>query len=204
MSDLTATQARTVAYTDLNVHNEIDYITRQIISESLIGNYTVIIDDDTTMTESTPAIVVTGTVANPTITNTNTVILAGVTVILGTTGLSLNAVIADINDAAIAGVTANKNAGNQLVITYEPSTTNWSLVIGAGTANTDLGITDGTVAAIDPESVGYYNTWSGQIDNRKNSFEIAQVLKYFQNAGFNIVQKQNAVASNTFLWELYW
>lgn len=201
---LTASQARTVALTDLIVHNEVDYIERQIFAAGLNGDLNVTVDDGTTMTESTPTITVTGTELNPTVTGANTVILAGETVILGTTGLSLNAVIADINDAAIAGVTASKNATDQLVITYEPAETGWSLVVGAGTANAELGLTAGTETPSTPASVSYYNAWTGDIVDRKLSTQMAQVVNHFQGEGFNIMQKKNTNTSNTFYWELFW
>lgn len=202
---LTAADARTVAFADLIVHNEVDYIERQIIAAGLNGDINVSVTDGTTMTNSTPTITVTGTEVAPTVTNTNTIILVGETVILGTTGLSLNAVIADINDAAITGITASKNAGNQLVITYEPTQALWSLVIGAGTANVELGITAGTVTADTPDSVSYYNAWTNDIPDRKLATQMAQVVNHFQNEGFSIMQKKNTTsAGNTLYWELFW
>ena len=129
------TQARTIARADLTIFNETQALMKQVITDAGNGLYETTVTDGTTMTESTPDIVITGSVANPTITGTPTVILGGSTVVLGTTGLSLNAVIADINDAAIAGVVASKNAANNLVITFTCSqTTTWTFVVGAGTA----------------------------------------------------------------------
>ena len=96
------TQARTIARADLTIFNETQALMKQVITDAGNGLYETTVTDGTTMTESTPDIVITGSVANPTITGTPTVILGGSTVVLGTTGLSLNAVIADINDAAIA------------------------------------------------------------------------------------------------------
>ena len=98
------TQARTIARADLTIFNETQALMKQVITDAGNGLYETTVTDGTTMTESTPDIVITGSVANPTITGTPTVILGGSTVVLGTTGLSLNAVIADINDAAIAGL----------------------------------------------------------------------------------------------------
>ena len=40
---------------------------KDIITPSASGNYTSTITDGTTMTESTPEVVITGTVANPTV-----------------------------------------------------------------------------------------------------------------------------------------
>ena len=112
------TEARVIARADLTIFNETQALMKQVITDVGNGLYETTITDGTTMTESTPTIVVTGSVANPTITATPTVILGGQTITLGTSGLNLNAVIADINDAAVTGVVASKNAANNLVITF--------------------------------------------------------------------------------------
>ena len=130
------TTARAIARADLTIFNETQALMKQVITDAGNGLYQTTVDDGTTMTESTPEIVVTASTANPTITATDTVILAGQTVVLGTTGTSLNAVISDINDANIPGLIASKNAGNNLVLTYTaPAATAWQFIIGAGTAN---------------------------------------------------------------------
>ena len=205
---LTSTQAKTVSTSDLTIYNEIDTITRKIYSESLLGNLSAIIDDGTTMTESTPTITVTGTVSNPTFVANDTFVIAGSTVTLGngaTDGTGLNQAIADINDAAITGVVASKNSSNQLVITYTPTQSSWSLVVGAGTANTALGFSDNsTYTSSTPTSVSYYNAWTGLIDDRKLSYQMSRVSNHFQNQGFNIVQKKNTSTTTTFYWEIYW
>ena len=49
------------------IYDEVQYIMKDIITQSAAGNYTSTITDGTTMTESTPEVVITGTVANPTV-----------------------------------------------------------------------------------------------------------------------------------------
>ena len=95
------TEARLIARADLTIFNETQALMKQIITDSGNGLYETTITDGTSMTESTPAITITGSQAGPTIVGTPTVILGGQTVTLGTSGTNLNAVIADINDAAI-------------------------------------------------------------------------------------------------------
>ena len=90
-------QALSVARNDLVIFREINTLMEQVIADAGNGLYETTVSDGTTMTESTPDIVVTGTVANPTITVGQTIILGGTTLVLGTTGTSLKAVIADIN-----------------------------------------------------------------------------------------------------------
>ena len=128
-----ATQSRLDARADLTILNETHTLMKQIIADADAGNYSSTISDGTTMTESTPTITITGSAANPTITGTPTVIIAGVTITLGTTGTNLNSVIADINDAGVTGVVASKNASNNLVITYTTTAAStFTVVVGAG------------------------------------------------------------------------
>jgi len=197
------TQARTIARADLTIFNETQAIMKQVITDAGNGLYETTISDGTTMTESTPTIVVTGSVANPTITATPTVILGGQTVTLGTTGLSLNAVIADINDAAVPGLVASKNASDNLVLTYTaPAATTWTFVVGAGTANTDLGLTAATSTATNPSSVAYFTTWDGSTQDRAKTDQMNQVELYFKNLGYTIERLKNVTTGKTIKWQI--
>jgi hypothetical protein len=205
MMALTAIQAKTVAYTDLVVHNEIDTLARAIIAAGLGGQYSITVNTGTTITNSTPLIPVTGTTVAPTITALQTVILAGVTVILGTTGTNLNAVIADINDAAIPNLVASKDLTNHLVLTYTAPMNAWAFIIGAGTANVALGLTAGTVPATLPISVAYFTTFTGGlVIDRKQAYNMAAVMLHFQNLGYNISQSINLTTNNTLAWNISW
>lgn len=195
------TEARTIARADLTIFNETQALMKQVITDSGNGLYETTITDDTTMTESTPTITITGSVANPTITSTPTVILGGVTVTLGTSGLNLNAVIADINDAAVSGLVASKNAANNLVLTYTaPAATTWTFVVGAGTANTALGLTAATSTATNPASVAYFNCWQGTVADRVKTDQMNQVTRYFQNLGYTIERLKNTSTNKTLKW----
>ena len=200
---LNKTEARIHGRNNLTIFDEVHDIMRKVIVASDAGSYDLTITD-TTMTLATPTSQVTGTVSNPTITGTPTVIIAGATITLGTSGTTLNAVIADINDAGVTGLVASKDASNNLVLSYTHSPSNWSLAIGAGTANTALGLTQTTVSPTNPVSVDYYNVWTGGLTNRKYDDEMTQVIKYFQNLGYNIVQQKNTLTNSTFKWKLFW
>ena len=195
------TVARTIARSDLTIFNETQALMKQVITDAGNGLYETTITDGTTMTESTPTITITGSVANPTITATPTVILGGVTVTLGTTGLSLNAVIADINDAGVSGLVASKNATNNLVLTYTaPAATTWTFVVGAGTANADLGLTAATSTATNPDSVSYFTCWQGSTQDRAKTDQMNQVELYFKNLGYTITRLKNTTTNKTFKW----
>ena len=197
------TTARAIARADLTIFNETQALMKQVITDAGNGLYQTTVDDGTTMTESTPEIVVTASTANPTITATDTVILAGQTVVLGTTGTSLNAVISDINDANIPGLIASKNAGNNLVLTYTaPAATAWQFIIGAGTANADLGLATAIQTASNPASVDYFNCWQGNVQSREKSDQMNQVILYFENLGYSIQRLKNTNTNKTIKWEI--
>ena len=195
------TEARTIARADLTIFNETQALMKQVIIDAGNGLYETTITDGTTMTESTPTITITGTVANPTVSSLQTVILGGQTVILGPSGTNLNAVIADINDANVSGLVASKNAANNLVLTYTaPAATTWTFVLGAGTANTNLGLTAQTYTASNPDSVTYYNVWSGTTADRVKTDQMNQVIKYFQNLGYTIERLKNTTTNKNLKW----
>lgn len=194
-------QARTRARQDLVIFREINDIMEKIIVDSGNGLYRSAVSDATTMTESTPVIVVTGTVSNPTITGTPTVIIDGTTITLGTTGTNLNSIIADINDAGLARTVASKNSSNQLVLTYTaPAGTTWVFELGAGTANTALGLTAGTTTATNPESVAYFSVWQGTTPDRVKQDHINQVVNYFENLGYVVDIRTNTTTNKTLEW----
>ena len=198
---INSTNARLLARADLTIFNETQALMKQVITDAGNGLYQTTVSDGTEMTESTPIITITGSVANPTITATPTVILGGQTVTLGTTGLSLNAVIADINDAAIPGLVASKNAADNLVLTYTaPAATAWIFVVGAGTANADLGLAAATSTATNPTSVDYFDCWQGNSASRPKTDQMTQVILYFQQLGYTIERLKNATTGKTLKW----
>ena len=195
------TEARAMARADLTIFNEVNALMKQVITDAGNGLYETTISDGTTMTESTPVITITGSVSNPTITATPTLIIAGSTITLGTTGLNLNSIIADINDAAVSGLVASKNASNKLVLSYTaPASTTWSVTVGAGTANADLGLTAGTTNATNPESVTYHSVWQGNSTDKPKTDQMNQVIQYFQNLGYTIDRLINTTTNKTFKW----
>jgi|TARA_B110000908_G_C10247835_1_gene449885 hypothetical protein len=200
---LNAAQARAKASQDMIVFNETQAIMKSVITQSALGNFEAYVDDATTMTTSTPTSLKIGTTNTPTISIGDTVIIGSSTITLGTSGTSLNAVISDINDAGIAGITASKDAG-YLVLTIEGSAASWNYVIGAGTANTALGITAGTYSIANPASVGYFNVWQGTAIDRGLQNQMESVIKHFQNLGYKLERITNASTSNTLKWYIYW
>ena len=201
---LNAAQARSKASQDMIVYKETQSIMEAIITQSGLGNFEASVDDGTTMTISTPSVQKIGTVNNPTVSVGDTLIIDSSTVTLGTTGTSLNAIISDINDAAIPGVTASKDAG-YLVLTKETTAgATWSYEIGAGTANTALGVVAGVYTLPNPTSIVYYTTWQGSTTNRAIQNQMEQVITYFSNLGYKIERLTNTSTTRTIKWYVYW
>ena len=201
---LNAAQARSKASQDMIVYKETQSIMEAIITQSGLGNFEASVDDGTTMTISTPSVQKIGTVNNPTVSIGDTLIIDSSTVTLGTTGTSLNAIISDINDAAIPGVTASKDAG-YLVLTKETTAgATWSYEIGAGTANTALGVVAGVYTLPNPTSIVYYTTWQGSTTNRAIQNQMEQVITYFSNLGYKIERLTNTSTTRTIKWYVYW
>lgn len=193
-------EARATARNDLTIFNEVQALMKQVITDAGNGLYQTTISDATTMTESTPSVTVIGA-SDPTITGTPTLIIAGHTTTLGSTGTNLNSIIADINDASISGLVASKNTNNNLILTYEaPASTTWSVEVGSGTANTELGLTSGIINATDPSSVSYNSVWQGNIADRAKTDQMNQVELYFKNLGYSIDRVTNSVTGKTFNW----
>jgi len=202
---LNASQARAKSQQDMVIYDEVQYIMKEIITQSNLGNFAAIINDGTTMTTSTPSIDVVGTVANPTVVGGSTFIIDGNTVTLGTTGLNLNSIIADINDASMTGITAGKNSTNNLIITIDAQANNiWDYIIGAGTANNNLGFVQGTYVIPNPNSTNYFDVWQGTRTNRAESNQMEQVIKHFQNLGYKVERTVNISTSSTLQWNVYW
>lgn len=200
---LNASQARSNSRQDLTIFNETQSLMVAIINSSERGAYEVTVSDGTTMTESTPVAVVTGTVQNPTIVGGEELIIQGETITLGTTGTNLNSIIADINDAAVSGVVASKSDG-YLVLTITTSASTWQYTIGNGSANTALGLTQGTYSADNPESIIYCSVWMGTEVDRAMQTQMDEVIRHFRNLGYKIERVTNASTSKTFSWYIYW
>lgn len=203
---LNAAQARAKANQDMVIFNEVNTIMEAVITASASYLYTATISDATTMTESTPVVTVTGSVANPTVVNGDTLIINSSTVTLGTTGVNLNSIIADINDASISGVVAGKDSSNNLTLTITASAAaSWTYDIDTtSTALTALGLTAGTQTIANPTSTTYFDTWQGTTTDRGKTQQMDEVIKYFQNLGYKVERTTNTDTNKTFQWSLYW
>ena len=102
---------------------------------------------------------------------------------------------------------ARAKAQNDLVIFHEVRTIELAILtaVAAGnyqtevtsTAMTDTGTGHATATA-------YYNSWQGITSDRSKEVQMASVLAYFSNLGYNIERRTNASTGDTFKWLVYW
>jgi hypothetical protein len=201
---ITGSQARQAARSNITIFNEITAIMQAIMIAADESGYSIVIDDGTVMTESTPIITVECTVPDFAITVGDTLIINNQTIVLGNTGTSLLAVIADINDSGISGLVASKSATDALTLAYTCPQTQWSLVVGDGTANSVIGLTSDTYNAPTPDSTHYFKSWTNELTSRKHTNEIYKVKSYFSNIGYDITILKNTNTNNTFKWVVNW
>lgn len=201
---MNSTEARSYSRANLVIFEEVTAIMRAVMNASDSGEYSIVLNDGTLMTASTPKITVDGTVADPVIVNGDTITLNAITYSLGASGTNLNSIIADINDTSSGDIVASKTSDNKLSITYTTLQSDWTLTVGEGTANAALGLTSGIITAENPESVNYYNSWKGISSLRKLDDEVARVRAYFESLGYNISISDNTSTQSTFVWNLFW
>ena len=111
------------------------------------------------------------------------------------TATNLATIIDIINNAAIAGVSAS-NSNNRLKLT----STNSTLIIGAGTANTTLGLTAQTFSATQTQVSNLFNAFVGsdgnqifqQMENDPNVFSIwvadSKEISNISSSGYSVYQ----------------
>ena len=86
---------------------------------------------------------------------------APITTTTVSSSVDLNSIINIINDAAISGIGAS-NSNNRLKLT----STNSTLVIGGGTANSIVGLTAGTISATQTQTSNVFNAFVGSDGNQ--------------------------------------
>lgn len=204
MIGLNASQARAQSQQDMIIYDEVQAIMKAVITASSSGLYETTVSDATTMTESTPVQSITGSVSTPVTTSGNTFIFNGTTVILGTSGTVFNGIVADINDAGITGLVASKVGGFLNLEYTAPAGLTWTYDIGAGTANTELGLTSGVVTMTSPTSTTYYTAWQGTSTDRAKGLQMDEVMKHFGNLGYKIERVSNTTTGTTLKWYIYW
>ena len=196
---LTAAEAQSQVKTSLTVLKEVHAIEQAIVTAADVDTLEATVSDDTTMTDSTPEIVISATTAGPAVTVAHELIIDLVTVTFS--GTTLNSVMNDINDANITGIVASKSA-NKLVITK----TGFSVAIAGGTGNAlvNLGLTAGTTAAT-PASLTYYTVWQAVSTNTAFTSQMDAVIKHFTDLSYTILRQKNSATNNTtFKWYVTW
>jgi hypothetical protein len=50
----------------------------------------------------------------------------------------------------------------------------------------------------------YFKAWQGSVPNRAKEQQMAEVVSYFYNLGYQIERKVNPQTGDTFRWSVYW
>jgi hypothetical protein len=200
---ISAADAKLQAQGNLVILQEVRAIEEAILTAVSSNVLNATVSDGTTMTMSTPAVSVTGTVNNPTTTAGHTFTINGTTVTASST--SINSIVDDINTLAMTGITASKTAvAGALKIASDNNNFTLILAVGTGTILGDLGLTAATTTAT-AVSKDYYNVWQGTATNTTYTQQMAEVVKYFTDKGYTIVRQKNADTTNTtFKWYVTW
>ena len=200
---ISAADAKLQAQGNLVILQEVRAIEEAILTAVSNNLLNATVSDGTTMTMSTPAVSVTGTVNNPTTTAGHTFTINSTTVTASST--TLNAIVDDINTLAITGITASKTAvAGALKIASDNN--NFTLILAAatGTILGDLGLTAATTTAT-AVSKDYYNVWQNTATNTTYTQQMSEVVQYFTDKGYTIVRQKNADTTNTtFKWYVTW
>lgn len=200
---ISAADAKLQAQGNLVILREVRAIEEAILTAVNSNLLNATVSDGTTMTMSTPAISVTGTVNNPTTTASQTFTINSTTVT--SSGTTINSIIDDINTLAISGITASKTAvAGALKIASDNNNFTLTLSAGSGTLLGDLGLIAATTTATAVSKV-YYNVWQGTATNTTYTQQMAEVIKYFTDKGYTIARQKNTDTTNTtFKWYVTW
>ena len=95
---------------------------------------------------------------------------------------------------------ARSKAQNDLVIFNEVRSIESAILTAsaAGSYNITLSTTTMTTSAT------YANVWKGVVADRAKEIQMASIIKYFTDLGYNIERRSNPTTGTTFDWQVYW
>ncbi len=200
---ISAADAKLQGQGNLVILKEVRAVEEAILTAVDAKLFNATVNDSTIMTMSTPAISVTGTVNNPTITVGHTFKINETT--FTATGTTLNSLVDDINTVGVTGITASKSSVNgAIIISSDNSNFTLTITVGTGTILSDIGITAGVTAST-AISKTYYSVWQNTATQTTYKQQMAEVVKYFTDKGYTIVRQTNPdTGSTTFKWYVTW
>jgi len=201
---ITATEARTNAVKDQIIHSEARTIEEAVLDSVKLGYYSATVTNTTIMTSTVNQIFAVSNANINTSTNSFTInnhkLPAGTPITVTGTGniavpLTSNTIYwtiyQDSNNIKLAASLENSTAGIPTPID----------ITNPGTGN--LLITTWNTAT------DYYNVWQNMPASNVNltapyQDQMATVINYFTNLGYNINRVTNTVTGNTFNWQVNW
>lgn len=95
---------------------------------------------------------------------------------------------------------ARSKAQNDLVIFNEVRNIEMAILTASAGGSYNINVDTTTMST----SAVYCNVWKGAVADRAKEIQMAQIIKYFTDLGYNIERKTNSVTGTTFDWVVYW
>ena len=95
---------------------------------------------------------------------------------------------------------ARSKAQNDLVIFNEVRDIELSILTASADGSYETTIDDSLMTI----SATYANVWKGVVPDRSKEVQMASVIKYFTDLGYNIERRANTTTGTTFDWKVYW
>lgn len=95
---------------------------------------------------------------------------------------------------------ARSKAQNDLVIFNEVRNIEMAILTASASGSYSITLDTTTMST----SAVYCNVWKGVVADRAKEIQMAQIIKYFTDLGYNIERKTNSITGTTFDWVVYW
>ena len=95
---------------------------------------------------------------------------------------------------------ARSKAQNDLVIFNEVRDIELAILTASADGAYEATIDDTTMTISATDA----NVWKGVIPDRSKEVQMASVIKYFTDLGYNIERRANTTTGTTFDWKVYW
>jgi (p)ppGpp synthase/HD superfamily hydrolase len=103
---------------------------------------------------------------------------------------------------------ARAKARNDLVIFNEIRNLEESIISATGGGLLEVAVDTTTMTTTSEDGIAssrlYSKTWQGIIDDRAREQQMASVIEYFSNLGYQIDRRMNPVTGDTFKWHIFW
>ena len=103
---------------------------------------------------------------------------------------------------------ARAKARNDIIIFNEIRDLEESIISAADMGNLETVVDTTTMTTTVGDDISlsrlYSKTWQGIIDDRAKEQQMATVIEYFSNLGYQIDRRMNPLTGDTFKWHIFW